>query len=115
MRKQKRGRKLSRKRDQRNALIRSLARSLFLHGKIRTTEAKAKELSRFAEKQIARAKEDTLASKRGLAHSFSWSMVKKLTEEIAPKYKEREGGYTRITKLAPRTSDGARMVVIELV
>ena len=87
MRKRNKGRILSRPKNQRKALLRNLANSLFLHGKIKTTEAKAKELP----------------------------VVKKLVTEIAPQYKARQGGYTRIMKLGPRKSDGARMAIIELV
>lgn len=115
MRKRKRGRKLSRKRDQRKALLKGLATNLILKEKIETTEAKAKELARFVEKQISRAKIDNLYSRRLLARSFSKEIVKKLITEIAPRYKERKGGYTRIIKLGPRKSNGAKMVIIELV
>ena len=115
MKKRKKGRKFSRKTKQRRALLRSLARELFLKEKIKTTEAKAKELSSFAEKQITKAKKANLAARRLLAKNFSPEIVKKIVEEIAPRYKERKGGYTRIIKLGPRKSDGARMAIIELV
>jgi large subunit ribosomal protein L17 len=100
MKKLKKGRKFSREKDQRKALMISLARALFLHGKITTTEAKAKELSSFAQKIITRSKKQDIASRRFLA---------------GPKYKDRKGGYVRIIKLAPRKSDGAKMAIIELV
>ena len=115
MKKRKRGRELSRKKDQRKALLKSLARALILNEKIKTTEAKAKEVSRFVEKFITRAKKSDLASRRLLAKFFSPRIVKKLIDEIGPRYKERSGGYTRIIKLEPRKSDGARMAIIELV
>ena len=115
MKKRKKGRKLSRKRNQRRALLRSLAREFFLKEKIKTTKAKAKELSIFAEKQITKAKKADLSARRLLAKNFSSQMVKKIVEEIAPRYKERKGGYTRIIKLGPRKSNGARMAIIELV
>lgn len=115
MRKFKKGRKLSRERSQRKALLKSLARALYFKGKIKTTEAKAKEVSSFAEKCITRSKKGDLASRRILARYFSKDLVKKLVEEIGIKYKERKGGYTRIIKLGPRKSDGARMAIIELV
>ena len=114
MRKQKKGRKLSRKRDQRKALLRSLARALILHKKITTTEAKAKELVRFIEKKITIAKEGSLSVRRLLAEDFSREIVKKLVDEIGPKYKDRKGGYTRVIKLIPRKSDSARMAIVEL-
>jgi len=114
MRKKKKGRKLSRKRDQRKALMKSLARELFLEEKIKTTKAKAKELRSFAEKFIERAKEKNLTNLRYLRKYFGKEVVKKLFE-IGQRYKERKGGYTRIIKLGPRKSDGAEMVIIELV
>lgn len=115
MRKLKKGRKLSRKKDQRQALLKLLMRALFLKEKIKTTQAKAKEIKRISEKFITRAKKGDLASRRQLARFFSNDIVKKLVEEIAPRYKERPGGYTRIIRLAPRKSDGAKIAIIELV
>ena len=115
MRKRKKGRKLSRKRNQRKALLKSLANSLLLKEKIETTEAKAKEVSRFVERQISRAKISNLTSRRLLSNFFSSRTVKKLVDEIGPRYKERKGGYTRIIKLGKRKSDGARIAIIELV
>jgi len=115
MRKRKKQRKLHRKRDQRKALLKSLARELFLKEKIKTTEAKAKELRSFAEKFIERAKEKNLANIRYLRRYFSKDVVKKLFNEIGPRYKERKGGYTRIIKLGYREGDRAKMAIIELV
>jgi large subunit ribosomal protein L17 len=109
------GRKFSRESTQRKALLRSLARSLFLEEKIKTTEAKAKETSRFAEKIITRAKKGDLASRRILSGSFDQKTVKKLLNDIGPKYKDRAGGCTRVIKLGQRKSDSARMAIIELV
>ncbi len=86
-----------------------------MHGKITTTEAKAKELSSFAQKIITRAKKGDLVSRRFLAGYFKAKISKKLVDEIAVKYKDRKGGYVRIIKLAPRKSDGAKMAIIELV
>lgn len=115
MRKRKKGRKLSRKRDQRKALLKSLARELILKEKIKTTEAKAKEVRPYLEKIITKAKKGDLAAIRNLARFFSKSIVKKLVKEIAPRYRERPGGYIRIIKLGPRKSDGAKMAIIELI
>jgi len=115
MRKRKKGRKLSRKKGQRKALLKSLANSLLLKEKIETSEAKTKELSRFVEKQISRAKIGNLTSRRLLSNFFSPQAVKKLVDEIGPRYKERKGGYTRIIKLGRRKSNGARIAIIELV
>lgn len=115
MRKKKKGRKLSRKRDERKAMLKALARALFLHKKIKTTYARAKELSSFAEKMITRAKKGDLHSRRILLRYFSEDIVSKLIKEIAPEYKNREGGYTRVIKLGPRKSDSAKEAIIELV
>lgn len=109
-------RKFNRKTDQRNALLRSLARELFLHGKIVTTEAKAKEVRPFAEELITIAREGSLSSKRLVTSRLANNViVKKLTDVIAPQYKDRNGGYTRIIKLEQRPSDGSKMAAIELV
>ena len=111
----KKRKKLSRKKEQWVALLRSLARALILKEKIKTTEAKAKEVSSFIEKQITLAKIGNLNSRRLLTRNFSKEIIKKLVEEIAKRYKERKGGYTRIVKLGPRKSDGAKMAIIELL
>lgn len=108
-------RTLSRKKDQREALLKSLARELVLKEKIKTTEAKAKEVSTFLEKQITKAKKENLQARRELLKLFSASVTKKMVDDLAPRFKERNGGYTRIIKAGPRKSDGARMAFIELV
>ena len=115
MKKRKVGRKFHRISGQRKALMKSLARALILNGRIETGEAKAKELSSFIDKQITKAKKDNLAAKRELLKIFSNPTVKKLMEEIAPSYKDRAGGYTRIIKKGPRASDGARIAIIEFI
>ena len=115
MRKRKKGRKLSRKPDQRQALLKALASALILNEKIRCSEAKAKEVSRLVEKFISVAKKGTLHSRRLLARFFSPKIVKKMSDEIGLRYRERRGGYTRIIKLGPRKSDGTKMAIIELV
>lgn len=115
MRKRKVGRKLSLKRDQRKALLKSLATALFEKEKIKTTEAKAKEASRFSEKCISRAKKGDLASRRYLMGLFSPRIAGKLMDEIANRYGKRRGGYTRVIKLGRRPSDSAAMAVLELV
>ncbi|MCX6719734.1 MAG: 50S ribosomal protein L17 [Candidatus Staskawiczbacteria bacterium] len=99
----------------RKALLRVLVNNFLLHEKIKTTEAKAKELRSIAEKMITRAKDINLANRRLLSASLTPKLTKKIIEDIAPKYKDRQGGYTRIMKLGPRNSDGAKMVIIELV
>jgi len=115
MRKRKKGRKFNRKRDQRRALLNGLINSLFLKEKIQTTEAKAKEISGMAEKFITIAKKADLASIKRLNQFFNPRTVKKLVNEIAPRYTARQGGYTRVIKLGPRKSDSARMAFIELI
>jgi large subunit ribosomal protein L17 len=115
MRKRKKGRKLSREKNQRNALLKSLATALILNEKIKTTEAKAKETAGFVEKQITKAKIGSLHSRRLLAKIFSPEVVKKLVNEVGLRYKERKGGYTRIIKLGQRKINGAKMAVIELI
>lgn len=115
MRKLKKGRKLSRKTGQRKALLSSLAAALFLHEKIKTTEAKAKEVRMFAENLITTGRDQNLAARKSLQAILSSDAAKKLFQEISPRYKDRKGGYTRIIKLGPRESDGAKMAIIELV
>ncbi|HJN62417.1 MAG TPA: 50S ribosomal protein L17 [Candidatus Parcubacteria bacterium] len=115
MKKRKKGRKFSRKKNQRKALFKALISALVLHEKIKTTEAKAKEIRSMIEKFITRAKKGDIHSRRLLASFFSPRIVKKLVDEISPKYKTRKGGYTRIIKLGPRRSDGAKIVIIELI
>ena len=115
MRKLNKGRILSRPKSQRVALMKALATGLFLHEKIKTTEAKAKEVRSVAEKFITRARDNSVANRRVLAKTLAPQVMRKLVEEIAPKYAARQGGYTRIIKLGPRKSDGASMVILELV
>lgn len=115
MQKRRAGRKLGRKSGQRKALLVSLSGALLLKEKITTTEAKAKELAGFVAKFIALAKLGTLHSQRLLSRVFRSQIVKKLVQDIAARYKERNGGYTRIIKLGRRKSDGAEMAVIELI
>ena len=111
-------RKLGRPTGQRTALLRSLAIALITNDKIQTTEAKAKELRPFIEKIIAKGKADNLASKRMVLSrlgSGGTDATKKVFETIAPKYKERNGGYTRIVKMPKRVGDGASIAIIEFV
>lgn len=106
---------LSRNRDQRKALLKSLARALFLHERIKTTEAKAKEISKFSQKYITRARKGDLASRRYLARFFAKDIVKKLVDDIGKRYKDRPGGYVRVIKIGQRKSDGSKMAILELV
>jgi len=115
MKHQRKNRTLGRDRDERKSLMRGLAVSLLSHGKIVTTEAKAKELRPMVEKIITSAKTDSVASRRKASASLrSDLMVKKLFAEVAPKYKERAGGYIRIIKMG-RSEAGRDEAVIELV
>jgi large subunit ribosomal protein L17 len=93
----------------------AVAGSLFRYGRIRTTEARAKEVRRIAERAITVAKGETLSARRRLERSFSPPIVRKLMTDIAPKYHDRRGGYTRIVKLPRRSGDRSPMAFIELV
>jgi large subunit ribosomal protein L17 len=110
-------RKFGRNKNQRKALLKGLALSLIKTGKIKTTEAKAKELRPYIEKMVSQAKKGDLASRRlVLAKLYNrTSEVKKLFEDIAPNYKSRNGGFTRVLKLPARLEDGAKMAIIEFV
>ncbi len=108
-------RRFGRNKSQKKALMQSLSKNLIDHGRIKTTHAKAKELRMFVEPLITIAGNDNPNSRKRLAKHFNQKTVKKMVDEIGPKYKERPGGYTRIIKLGPRESDGAKEVFIELV
>ncbi len=115
MRKRKKGRKFSREKSQRKAFLRALISALILHEKIRTTEARAKETASLSAKYITRAKKGDLHSRRLLARYFAPNVAKKLIDELGPRYKSRPGGYSRIIKLGPRSAEGAKMAIIELI
>ena len=109
-------RKLNLPTDQRMALLRNLVTSLLENGKIETTVTRAKETRSLAEKMITLGKTNTLHSRRqALAFITKEDVVKKLFDEIAPAYAEKNGGYCRITKTGPRRGDAAEMAIIELV
>ena len=109
-------RKLGRTTAQRTAMLRAMVTFLLEKGKIETTLTRAKEVASMAEKMITISKDNTLANKR-LVMKFvtKEDVTKKLFDEIGPKYKDRNGGYTRITKIGPRRGDAAEMAIIELV
>lgn len=108
--------RLSRPADHRRALKRNMATSLFKYERIRTTKSKAKEVRRFAEKLITRAKVDSVFNRRQVARFISdEAILDKLFVDIGPRMKERPGGYTRILKLGFRQGDAAEMVLLELV
>ena len=109
-------RKLGRDSSARKALFRSVLTSFFRHGRIETTEAKAKEVSGLADQLITLAKRGDLAARcTAIARLYDEDVVRKLFSEIAEKYKDRQGGYTRILKLGPRRGDAAPMALLELV
>ena len=119
-------RKLGRTSDQRKAMLRDLATSLIVSERIETTEARAKEIRSVVEKLITLGKKGDLASRRNAAKTLrnveilneddsTQTALQKLFGEIAERYSERQGGYTRILKVGPRSGDGAESVIIELV
>lgn len=109
-------RKFGREKDQRNALMRSLARNLVNENRITTTLPKAKELRPYVEKLVTKALVGTLASRRTIISKLGGEEeTKLLVDTIAPKYKDRKGGYTRIIKLNRRKLDAAPMAMIEFV
>ena len=109
-------RKLGREASHRKAMLRNLVTNLLREGRITTTEMRAKEARRVAEKMITLGKRGDLHARRqALAFIYDEDVVKKLFDEIAPNYDDRQGGYTRILKLGPRRGDNAEEVYLELV
>ena len=97
-------------------MLRAMTTYLFENGKIETTFSRAKEVQPVAEKMVTLGKKKTLASYRqALSYVTKEDVAKKLFDEIAPKYADRNGGYTRVTRLGPRRGDAAEMAIIELV
>jgi len=114
--------RLRRNSDQRKALLRDLVTDIIINERIVTTEAKAKELKKLADKMVTLAKDGSLAARRQAAETVRFEDVKegqnalqKLFSELGPRYKERNGGYTRIIKTVPRRGDAAPMAIIEFV
>ncbi len=109
-------RKLGRPTDHRKAMLRAMVTFLLEKGSIETTVTRAKEVSSVAEKMITLGKENTLHAKRqALSYITKEDVVKKLFDEIAPSYADRNGGYTKVLKTGPRRGDAAEMAIIELV
>ena len=109
-------RKLGKPTDQRMAMLRAMTTYLLENGQIKTTYTRAKEVSSLCEKMITLAKKNNLAAYRqALSFITREDVAKKVFDEVAPKYNERNGGYTRITRVGPRRGDAAEMAVIELV
>jgi len=107
-------RKFGRDRKVRTAMYKSLATALISHGRIKTTQAKAKSLARVVNKLITLAKRDNLNARRELLGHVGEAVAKKLVTEVAKANSVRQGGYTRIIRLGQRQSDGAEMAMIEL-
>ena len=109
-------RKLGRPTDHRRAMMRAMVTYLFENGKIETTVTRAKEVRAVAEKMITLGKTNTLHSKRQVySYITKEEVAKKVFDEIAPKYEDRNGGYTRIIKIGPRRGDAAEKAIIELI
>ncbi|MFZ2620927.1 MAG: 50S ribosomal protein L17 [Minisyncoccia bacterium] len=108
-------RKFGRVKKVRDGLMKSLALSLVVNGKIKTTDAKARELRPMVEKMVTTGRLGTVASRRTLVSRIGSIGADKMVKDISPKYEGRSGGYTRITKLPARTSDGSLMAIIEFV
>lgn len=109
-------RRLGRTTDHRNLMLRNIVTSLIKNGRIETTEAKAKESRKIAEKMITLAKRGDLHARRqAMAYMLDETVVKNMFDEIAPKYSDRNGGYTRIIKIGQRRGDASPMVLLELV
>lgn len=109
-------RKLGRRTDHRNAMLRNQVQSLLENGRIQTSVTRAKETQRMAEKMITLGKKGDLHARRqALAYIYKEEVVKKLFDDIAPTYADRNGGYTRVLKLGPRRGDGTEMAILELV
>ncbi len=116
MRHLKAGRKLGRTAAHRSALTRNLATALFEYGRIETTEAKAKEVRRWAERMVTAAKAGDLAARRRVGGQvYREDVAAKLFSQYADRYRERPGGYTRIVRRGPRQGDGATVVILEMV
>jgi large subunit ribosomal protein L17 len=109
------GRQFKRSKSQRKALLKHLTEAIILRSKIRTTSAKAKELSSYVEKLVTTAKKQDLSAARAIHGRLSDQAAKKLIRDVAGKYKDRNGGYTRITKIRERKGDVAKMSIIEFV
>lgn len=109
-------RKFGRRSGPRRAMLRNLATSVILAGRVETTEAKAKQVRSIVEKMVTLGKRGDLQARRqALAYLLDENAVKKLFDEISPRYEDRQGGYTRILKLAPRRGDAAPMAILEFI
>ena len=110
------GRKLGLRSDHRQAMMNNLVKSLFIHERITTTEMRAKEARKLAEKILTMAKQNDVAARRNaFAVLRDETLVKRVFDEIGPRYAERNGGYTKIVKMIPRKGDASGMAILELV
>ncbi len=115
MRHHNQNRKFGRVTKGRKALLNSLARSLILHQKIETTDAKARELRPFVEKLLTKSKTDTVSNRRAVTAKVGPGATKVIFGSLSKKYEDRKGGYTRIVKLDKRLSDGSKMAIISFI
>lgn len=116
MRHRKKGKSLGRKKAPREAMLRNLATSVVLYEKVKTTEAKAKAVKPIVEKFITAGRKNDLQTRRRLlSYFYDKKAVDKVLEELSPRYKDRKGGYMRITKIGQRQGDGAKAVQLEFV
>ncbi|MEK7578157.1 MAG: 50S ribosomal protein L17 [Patescibacteria group bacterium] len=115
MRHLRKNRRFGRPADYKKAFLWGLGNSLILKERIKTTEARAKEIRPLVEKAVSTAKNETLANRRLLLKNLTIKTVNKLFKELTPRFKERKGGYLRILKISPRKNDGAKMAIIEFI
>jgi large subunit ribosomal protein L17 len=116
MKHQVKTKKLSRTKSHREAMLSNMANSLFIHRTIRTTEAKAKELRRYTDRLISKARTDSVAMRRQIFSELrNETVVKKLFDEIAPHFSDRQSGFSRVLKINRRKGDGAQISLVELL
>lgn len=116
MRHRKKGKTLGRKKAPREAMLRNLATSVVLYETVKTTEAKAKAIKPIVEKYVTKSRDNSLHTRRQLlSYFYDEKAVNKLLEELGPRFKDRPGGYMRITKIGQRQGDAARVVQLEFV
>ena len=106
-------RKFARVKNQRKALYKALATALVEHGRIKTTLAKAKSFSGFVDKLVTKAKKGDVAIQRSIRQDLGEKATRKLMADVGPKFKDRDGGYTKVLRLGRRMSDGAEMAIVQ--
>lgn len=115
MRKRKIGRKFGRRKDSRKAFLSAIVQSIIQHGRVKTTEARAKEVQPLVERAITIGKKQTLAARRRLERLYSTRVARAIMDDVAPRFQNRAGGYVRIVKLGARRGDRAPMALVEFV